>query len=143
MSLSKIDQSLLLATWFRGNSLEQTYWTSCSDQIVILSLFYTGEITADECCQRFANHSYVGGLYDDNGYLVSIVASRYRQLIDLLRNQPELIEGGGNFEMPADPTYTACRLTEAGILLMPEITERFPVKPDFPNWPDRRSNPDS
>jgi len=39
---------------------------------------------------------------------------RYRLLLKLLREHPELIEAGGDTETPADPTFTSCRLTVAG-----------------------------
>ncbi|WP_166831254.1 hypothetical protein [Thalassoroseus pseudoceratinae] len=141
MNLSCIDKSLLLAAFFRGNTRDQDRWTSSSDQVLTLSLFYTGDITSDECQYRFSNRGYVGGLYDDDGELHPQIDSRYQNLIDLLRVQPHLIEGGGNLETPAYPTYTACRLTDDGIRLVPDIIDLFPRKPDFPNWPDRRTYP--
>ena len=142
MGLSLIDKTLLLAAFFRGNSHDQDRWTSCSDQVVTLSLFFTGDITADDCQTRFSRRRYVGGLYDDDGELQPQIESRYQNLIGLLREQPQLIEGGGDFKTPAQPTYTACRLTDEGIRLVPAIIDSFPRKPDFPNWPDRRTNPD-
>lgn len=142
MSLSSIDESLLLAAYFRGNTLDQQGWTSSSDQVVTLSLFYTGDITSDECECRFSTKGYVGGLYDENGKVHPRITARYRHLIELLRKRPELIEGGGDFTTPAEPTYTACRLTHEGVGLVPHIIEAFPAKPDFSNWPDRRSRLD-
>ena len=141
MTLSAIDKSLLLATYFRGNILDQDRWTSSSDQVLTLSLFYTGDMTSEECQARLANRGYVGGLYDDDGELHPQIESRYHILMDLLREQPELIEGCGNFETPADPTYTACRLTELGITFIPNLIDSFPRKPHFANWPDRRTYP--
>ena len=138
MNLSVIDKSLLLAAFFRGNTSDQRAWTSSSDQVVTLSLFYTGDITADECRSRFSNRGYVGGLYGVDGQLHPQIETRYQNLIDLLREQPQLVEGGGDFATPAYPTYTACRLTDICIRLIPEIIESFPRKPEFPNWPDRR-----
>ncbi len=137
MNLSLIDQSLLLATYYRGNDLQQDNWTSCCDQVVQLSLFYSGDLTAEECQSRFSQGN-VSGLYQDDGELVSQVKMRYEQLIEVLRSHPHLIEGGGDFDSPADPTFTACRLTEKGLELIPEILNRFPQKPEFPNWPDKR-----
>ena len=139
MDLSLIDKSLLLAAFFRGNTPDQEHWTSSSDQILTLSLFYTADITSDECQSRFSNCGYVGGLYDDDGELHPEVTSRYQHLIDLLLKQPQLIEGGGDFETPAYPTYTACWLTDDGTRLIPDIIDLFPHKPDFSNWPDRRT----
>lgn len=139
MDLSQIEQSLLLATFFRGNLPDQRAWTSCSDQILTLSLFYTGDISADECQTRFSSRRYVGGLYSDEGEIHPQIEARYRCLIELLRKHPELIEGGGNFETPGCPAYTACRLTDDGLRIIPHIIELFPGKPDFPNWPDRRT----
>ncbi len=142
MNLPVIDKSLLLATYFRGNTPNQGVWTSSSDQVVTLSLFYTGDITSLECQSRFANRGYVGGLYNDDGELRPQIESRYQHLINLLREYPQLIEGGGDFELPAYPTFTACRLTEDGIRLIPGIIDSFPRKPDFPGWPDQRAYPD-
>lgn len=141
MDRSVVHNSLLLATYFRGNKLEDDRWTSCTDQVLTLSLFYTGDITTDECLKRFSVCRYVGGLYTKSGRLVSPIRTRYRELIALIGEQPHLIEGGGNLEMPADPTFTACRLTDEGLRLIPGIIGLFPRKPDFPNWRDRRAFP--
>lgn len=143
MSFSSVRSSLLLAAYFRGNKLEDDRWTSCTDQVLTLSLFYTGYITTDECLKRFSIRRYVGGLYTKGGRLVGPIRTRYRALITLIGEQPHLIEGGGNLERPADPTFTACRLTDEGLRLIPEIIGLFPRKPDFPNWPDRRTFPSS
>jgi hypothetical protein len=139
MHLSSVDQSLLLAAFFRGNTRDQDGWTSSCDQVITLSLFYTGELSADECRARFENPGYVGGLYIRNFGLRPQIQLRYHALIDLLKRHPELIEGGGDFELPADPTFTACRLTTAGDSLIPEIIGLFPQKPEFPKWPDKRT----
>ncbi len=138
MDLSDIDTSLLLAAFFRGNALDQSCWTSSCDQVVTLSLFYTGDIAFDECQDCFSKRSYVGGLYDDEGDLHPQIDNRYRHLIRLISEQPHLIEGSGDLQLPAYPTYTACRLTSEGIQLIPEIIGAFPPKPNFPNWPDQR-----
>ena len=138
MHLSQVDNALLLAAFFRGDMLDQDRWTSSSDQVLTLSLFYTGDITADDCQSRFSKNGHVGGLYDEDGELHSQIETRYRHLINLLREQPQLIEGGGDFDAPAYPTYTACRLTDHGVKLIREIIDLFPRKPDFPLWPDRR-----
>ncbi len=143
MALSVVDKSLLLAAFFRGNTPDQKIWTSSSDQVVTLSLFYTGDITFSDCQSRFSNEHYLGGLYDDDGELKSQINDRYRHLMTLLRNYPKLIEGGGDYETPAYPTFTACRLTAEGIDLIPEIIDLFPHKPNFDNWPDRRTYPDN
>ncbi|MEM9409973.1 MAG: hypothetical protein AAGA30_02600 [Planctomycetota bacterium] len=143
MNLSNVDNSLLLAAFFRGNTHEQEYWTSCSDQIVTLSLYYTGDISAGECESRFSGHRCVGGLYDSNGDLQPEIESRYNKLIDLIRCHPSLIEGGGDFVTPAYPTFTACRLTADALKLVPDLLKTFPRKPDFPNWPDRRKDSDA
>ena len=143
MNLSDIENSLLLAAFFRGNTREQDRWTSCSDQVVTLSLFYTGDISADECESRFSDRSYVGGLYDNNGDLQPEIEFRYNKLIELIRQYPVLIEGGGDFDTPAYPTYTACRLTDSALELVPSLLAAFPSKPEFPNWPDRRTESDA
>lgn len=141
MNLSLIERSIVLAAFFRGNTLDEETWTSNSDQVVMLSLFYTDDITPEECQSCFATRSCVGGLYDDHGEILPQVESRYQCLIDLLCARPELIEGGGDFEAPAHPTYTACRLTAQGLALIPVIVEQMPRKPQFPNWPDRQTYP--
>ena len=143
MNLSVVEKSLLLAAYFRGNTHDDRRWTSSSDQVLTLSLFFTGAITSHDCVSRFANRGYVGGLYDEDGELNDLIESRYLELIELLRAQPQLIEGGGNFDTPAHPTFTACRLTNEGVRLIRAFIDQFPRKPDFPNWPDRRPCPNS
>lgn len=141
VNLSNIEKSLLLATYFRGNPPQQEHWTSSSDQVVTLSLFYTDDISFDECEIRFSRKAYVGNLYVDGGELDPLVASRYGHLIELLRKHPDLIKGSGGFERPADPTFTACKLTAEGDQLALSFVDLFPTKPEFLNWPDRRSLP--
>jgi len=106
-----------------------------------LSLFYTGDISPEDCITRLSIRGYVSGLYDDEGELRQEIASRYQNLIDLLERQPLLLEGGGDFDTPAHPTFTACRLTDDGIQLIPQFIYLFPTKPEFQNWPDRRTDP--
>lgn len=127
----------MLATYFRG--CLPGVWISSSDQIVTLSLFYTGDISREECESRFVHRGYVSELYDDDGELKDEIRQRYRELIALLKEPPDLIEGAGNFKSPADPTFTACRLTTKGTRRAAEVIGRFPSKPDFPNWPDKRT----
>lgn len=141
MNLSFTEQSLLVAAYFRGNTLEEKRWFACSDQIITLSLFYTNDITAADCQSRFLNRGYVGRLYDDASEgLHPQIKTRYKHLIQLLHAHPRFIKGSGNFDLPTDPTYTACRLTEDGIRLIPDLIRLFPRKPDFPDWPDRRTH---
>lgn len=139
MPISAVEKSLLVAAYFRGGSSDDSHWTSNSDQIVTLSLFYTGDISSEDCAHRFSQRRYVGRLYDEDGQLTEEIATRYQFLINLLREHPELIEGGGDFETPAHPTYTACRLTDAGRDLAAMLIPSFPQKPEFPNWPDKRT----
>lgn len=141
MSLSTVEKALLVATYFRGRIPLDWCWRSSSDQILILSLFYTGEITDEDCARRFATRSYVDGLYDEEGDLTEEIWNRYLALQNLLRKRPDLLQSGGDFVTPAGPTYTACGLTEAGTQLALSLVESFPKKPDFPNWPDRRADP--
>jgi hypothetical protein len=152
MPLTSVEEALVLAAYFRGGSQEDRVWTSNTDQILTLSLFYTGDISFADCVSRFANRSYIQKLYDQDaelteedswGKLTEEIESRYKVLINLLHEHPELIEGGGNFQHPAHPTYTACRLTHAGLLLAEGLNSSFPRKPDFPNWPDKRRMPES
>ena len=138
MSLTLIEQSLVLAAWFRGNPSNQSVFSSSCDQVVTLSLFYTGDISSTECARRFSVKPYVGSLYDDEGDLRDEIRLRYLDLIRLIRTHPELIRGGGDLELPADPTYTACRLTAEGDRLVASLVGLFPRKPEFPNWPDKR-----
>ena len=123
-------------------------WTSNTDQILTLSLFYTGDISEHDCIDRFSNRSYIGKLYDKEaeitkqhpwGKLTDEIDLRYRILINLLHDRPDLIEGRGDFEIPTLPTFTSCRLTEAGLKLAPGLALQFPAKPEFPNWPDNRT----
>lgn len=141
MPLTTIDESLVLSAYFRGGSQDDPVWTSNSDQILTLSLFYTGTISVVNCVDRFADRSYIQNLYDDNGDLHCEIAARYEILRNLLEQHCELIEGGGDFVTPADPTYTSCRLTEAGVRLSATLVAIFPTKPDLPNWPDKRALP--
>ncbi|MFN0054517.1 MAG: hypothetical protein ACKV0T_20265 [Planctomycetales bacterium] len=103
-----------------------------------LSLFYSGQITVDDCAERFSRRSCVGKLYRSNGDLTKPIESRYRRLVCLIRAHPELIEGGGDFDTPAHPTYTSCRLTSDGLNLARALIPAFREKPKFPNWPDKR-----
>ena len=142
MSLSSIDESLLAAAYFRGGRTPSGIgWSSNTDQVLTLSLFYTGDISAAECAERFSRKSYISGLYQDDGELTEQIGTRYRHFIRLLRAHPELLQGGGNYTLPADPTYTACGLTDAGLDLACELIPSFPSKPEFPEWPDRRVFP--
>jgi hypothetical protein len=141
MPLSTVEESLLVAAYYRGMSPKEHGWVSNSDQIVTLSLFYTGEISSEDCTERFARRSYVGRLYQPDGELSEPIATRYGRLISLLRDHPELIGGGGDLETPSDPTFTSCRLTAAGRYLASSLVPSFPKKPKFPNWPDKRITP--
>ncbi|MBW3539061.1 MAG: hypothetical protein KY476_02210 [Planctomycetes bacterium] len=151
MSLTRIEESLVLAAYFRGGSQDDRAWTSNTDQILTLSLFYTGDISKADCVSRFANRPYIRDLYKNTewteehawGELTEDIEGRYRALINLLQEHPELIEGGGNFKTPAHPTFTACRLTDIGLKLAATLATQFPKKPDFPNWPDRRTRAES
>ncbi len=139
--LSPVEESLLLAAYFRGGSPDDHVWSSNSDQILTLSLFYTGDISSEECAERFSRKSYVGKLYQPDGELSELIETRYGHLINLLCQHPELIEGGGDLETPVDPTYTSCRLTAAGQGLACTLASSYLPKPDFPNWPDKRAIP--
>lgn len=138
MNLTAADEALLLAAYFRGNDQRQQRWTSSCDQVVVLSLFYSGHLNSEQCLDRFSRRGYVGGLYDEEGELRPEIEDRYQLLIDLMRRCPDLIQGSGDLEVPAHPTFTACRLTTSGLRLAPTMVGRFPAKPDFPDWPDRR-----
>lgn len=144
-SLTTIEAALLLAAYFRGNLPTQKGWISSCDQVITLSLFYTGDITFDDCAYRFSDRSHVLSVYEDEDCeeVSHVIRKRYGALIQFLRKRPDLIRGGGDFELPAHPMYTACRLTQAGEELIPELIQQFPTKPDFPNWPDKRSFPNT
>lgn len=141
MTMKRVEEAILLAAYFRGGDSDAVVWTSNCDQVVTLSLFYTGDISASECVDRFAVKSYVGKLYEDNGELDAMIADRYHVLIELLQSHTHLMEGGGNLKHPAHPTYTSCRLTREGQQLALTVVESFPAKPAFPNWPDKRTLP--
>ncbi|MEP3479098.1 MAG: hypothetical protein ABJZ55_07625 [Fuerstiella sp.] len=138
MNLSVVEKSLLLAAYFRGNTPDDDRWISSCDQVVTLSLFYTGEITAADCSSRFQKRGCLSGLYADNGELHLQIETRYHVLLRLLREHSALIQGGGNLDMPADPTFTACRLTYEGVDMIPALRGQFPSKPEFADWPDKR-----
>jgi len=133
--------SLLAAAYYRGLLPTETIGSSCSDQVVTLSLFYTGDLSADDCAARFANRPHLVGVYVGHGKLDPLIKARYGELIRLIRDFPRLIEGCGDLNRPADPTYTGCRLTEPGCALAEAIIPSLPPKPEFPNWPDRRAAP--
>jgi hypothetical protein len=135
MELSRIDEALLVAALFRGGTPDQSCWNANSDQVVTLSLFYTGDLSRAECVERFLRRGYMGRIYNDQGDVSQPIADRYRALIGLIRRLPELIEGAGNLELPADPSFTACRLTEAGRRTALQKMPSFPRKPEFPDWP--------
>ncbi len=139
MPLTSVEASLVLAAYFRGGSPDDQTWTSNVDQILTLSLFYTEEITSEECVRRFARRSGLQKLYTAEGELTEEIANRYQALIQLLQNHPQLIEGSGNFALPAHPTFTSCRLTKKGFLLAASLINTFPQKPEFPDWPDQRT----
>jgi len=131
-----------VAAYFRGGSPSEQVWSSTSDQVLTLSLYFTQDISHDDCSSRFANRPYLGRVYVKNGELNKQIETRYQVLIDLIQKRPDLIEGGGDLRRPADPTYTACRLTEEGCHLAHDLIASFPPTPDFPNWPDRRASPE-
>lgn len=132
-----VEESLLVAAYFRGRTPAEFVWVSNCDQVITLSLFYTGSISVHDCIERFKVKRYVGKLYDENGELMPDIRSRYAALIDLIRRRPDLINGGGNFNTPADPTFTSCGLTHAGIETAVQLLTSFPQKPEFPDWPDK------
>lgn len=140
--LTLVEESLLLAAFYRGNLLDDSFNRACCDQVITLSLFYTGDISNQDCIERFKKRSYVMLFWKDgneNNGLETTLSGRYSKLIELIDQHPDLIEGFGNLHSPANPCYTACRLTQTGIGVAKASFNRFEVKPDFPNWPDRRS----
>lgn len=141
VSLSLIEESLLVAAYYRGGSSSDEIWRSNSDQIITLSLFYTGELSSEDCAERFSDRCGVAGQYQEDGELTVLVKSRYAQLLKMLQAHPELIEGAVNFETPVDPIYTSCRLTEAGMNLARQLIPSLPQKPEFSKWPDKRTFP--
>jgi len=143
MPLTSIEKSLLVAAYFRGGGEGDERWISNCDQIVTLSLFYTGDVTAEDCSDRFSQRSCVGKLHDAHGELSEPIANRYQALIELIRANSNLIKGGGDLKTPADPTFTACRLTSEGQQLALSLIKSFPRKSEFPNWPDKRSPPET
>lgn len=137
--LSKIEQSILVSAYFRGGDPDDgDSWGSNCDQVITLSLFYTGDISFDECAERFSQRPYLGGLYNDDGKLTDSLRLRYSVLTDLIRTHSRLIEGEGDLRSPALPTYTSCRLTLLGQQFACSLIPSFPQKPHFPNWPDKR-----
>lgn len=142
MTLTRIDDALLVAAYFRGNDPSAQVWSSNSDQVLTLSPFYTGDISYNDCASRFEHRRYLRCVYGDDGQLNARIEQRYKMLIDLIQHHPDLIESSGDLNTPADPTYTACGLTDAGCRLARALKSSFPQKPEFPNWPDRRAFPD-
>jgi hypothetical protein len=139
---SVTEQALLLATYFRGVHPTDHVFKSNSDQILTLSLFYTGDISSDECVARLSSRHYLNqSLYNGNSGLSEEIAIRYRVLIDLLTSHSNLIEGRGLFRLPADPTFTSCRLTPAGFQLAEQLVTLFPQKPDILRRPGQLGLP--
>lgn len=148
MQLSLVQESIILAAYFRGGSNDDYVWRSNSDQILTLSLFYTGDISAEDCEDRFAEFGYVKKLYVEESTptsdeecrkLAEGIDARYRVLIQMIRENSDLIQGAGNLDLPSDPTFTSCKLTDAGYSLALTLGGMFPLKPEFENWPDRRT----
>ncbi len=142
MALTRIEESLLLSAYFRGKDPSAQIWSSNSDQVLTLSLFYTGDISHDDCVSRFKNRPYLRRVYDDGVQLNEKIKQRYGILISLIQKRPDLIQSGGDLRTPADPTYTACGLTITGCQLARSLESGFPQKPEFPNWPDRQQQAD-
>lgn len=139
VNLSFVEESLILAAYFRGNLPDDDRWISSCDQVVTLSLFYTGEITEAECSRRFQKRGCLSGLYAGDGQLHPEIKLRYDALLGMLRDYSDLIQGGGDTKRPADPTFTACRLTDKGVSIAASVHGQFMNKPHFPDWPDRRT----
>jgi hypothetical protein len=137
MTLSHVEQALLIAAYFRGALSGDRYVTASCSEVINLSLFYTGDITGKTCEERFLRIPEPH-LYDEDGNLVDDIRLRYEVLIDFICNHPGLIEGAGNLDLPADPSFTGCRLTRAGVELATSFIPLFPTKPEFPERPDRR-----
>lgn len=142
MLLTRTEEALLLAAFFRGKPPSERGWSSNCDQVLTLSLFFTGDISRDDCVSRFAHRPYLRCVYNDDGRLNESISHRYEILINLIHQHPDLIEGGGDLKSPADPTFTACGLTHAGCQLAGKLISTFPKKPEFPNWPDRSVSAD-
>lgn len=142
MPLTRIEDAILVAAYFRGRDPSAQIWSSNSDQVLTLSLFYTGDISYDDCASRFDHRPYIRSVYDEDGKLNEQIHGRYKILIHLIEQRPDLIEGGGDLRTPADPTYTACGLTFVGCQLARTLKTTFPQKPEFPNWPDRQVSAD-
>jgi hypothetical protein len=143
MSLSRIDESLLLAAWFRGGEPGGNDGGAANtDQVLALSLFYTGDISGEECTRWFSQRGYVRELFElPFESLTTVATARDQALIELLKARSDLIVGHGDWKTPCFPTFRACGLTAAGAELAPILIDRFPAKPDFPNWPDKRPSP--
>lgn len=57
MVLTVIEESLVLAAYYRGGSHDDQVWTSNTDQILTLSLYFTGDISDTDCVERFSIYS--------------------------------------------------------------------------------------
>ncbi len=140
MQLTRTEEALLLAAYYRGRDPLEKIWTANSGQVVTLSLDYTGELSSEECATRFEERPYLRGLYDQKGQLKDEIRRRSMILIELINRRPDLIRGAGNLKPPTDPTYTACGLTAADHQLAVSLRVSFPRKPEFPHWPDRQDS---
>lgn len=143
MPLSPVEKALLVAAYYRSGSQDGCVWTSNPDQIVTLSLFYTGELSSEECVERFSEFGGVGGLYNESGELNEPVATRCMELIELLQKHPELIGGADDLGSPPSLIIANCLPTEAGLQLASSLIPTFRQKPEFWHWPDRRKFPEA
>jgi hypothetical protein len=133
----------LVAAYYRSGIQDQCVWTSNPDQVVTLSFFYTGELSSEECVERFSQYGHVSGLYNEIGELNELIDARYSALIELLRKHPELIEGADDLGSPENLLFASCILTEAGVELASSLIPTFRQKPEFWHWPDRRRFPEA
>lgn len=113
MPLDRIDESLLLAAWFRGRCIEdEDVWTSNADQIITLSLFYTGDISAEECARRFSHRSYISKLYGSDGELTEEIAVRDQALVALVRSRPDLLAKRRGLDNSLLPHVSSVRIDD-------------------------------
>lgn len=136
MELTRVEQALFAAAYFRARFPGDRFANNA--HIIVLSMFYTGEVSHQDCENWFSVYATTRLLYDLNGEIDAGVRQRYGVLIALTKKYPELLEGGGNLVLPADPSFTACNLSLAGEEVAKKLVSQFPEKPKY-SRPDKRS----
>ena len=144
MKYSKEQKALILAAYYRGGDIADNPVRACTDQVIVLSNYFTETISLDDTLHSLQHKGHVTGIHDDEGELLPLNEKRYYILIDLVRQDPDVVEGLGNWgnevkELPpSDVHFNSVRLKEKGLEIAKTYKDEFPPVPNFPEWPNRR-----